>query len=254
MKKFYWVHKDYKNDGLNSLARRVTEHNTADLLLSNREVHYRYELPDDDTECRDVGLIQLCEPQSKFPYTVQDVHVVNDIFNYNLYFKNNTEPDIEIPDKLKGTFDCLVSLAAGQMIEINSKETEIYNGNHYVIDISPTAIHKTMGLYKDNVSDFQQLDIFNTDAVKDFLRSCKGTKGLFHVSNCFNYIVNSLIYDVNYRLEIQNRFIDALVEDKKEWYVSMYSADGTFYQCVNAEEVMNKKLDERFGVLPWINQ
>jgi len=248
------LHKEFDNDSLECLSRRVTEHNTADLLLENKEVFYSYDDPGELGEYREIGLIQLCEPQSKFPYTIEDVSVVNDIFNYNLYFQNNTEPTIQIPSELEGTFDILISLAAGDMPITNSEGIEFdeSKGTHYIIDISPTAIHKTMGLYKKLNTKFQQLDIFNMYAFESFLSSCEGNKGFINVSNCFNYIVNALIYDVNYRLKIQNDFIEVLANDNKEWYVTMYSADGTHYQCVKAEDIRNKKLDERFKVLPWI--
>ena len=258
MSNFYWVHKDYNNESLNAMARRLTEHNTANLICSNKTVHYVYQPPTDTTEYSEVGIIQLPDGSNNkdvsFPYTVQDVHVINDIFNYNLYFVNNTEPRLQIDQSLKGTFDCLVSLGAGSAAENNPIDCGLTTDNHYVIDISPTAIHKTMNLYKDTASAFEQLDVFNIQDVKAFLKRCQGSRGLFVVSNCFNYLVNSLLYDVSIRLELQNKFIDALVEDDKEWYVSIYTADGTHYHCVKASEIKDRKLDKRFEVLPWISK
>jgi hypothetical protein len=90
--------------------------------------------------------------------------------------------------------------------------------------------------------------------VKEFLKTCKGTRGFFVVSNCFCYIVNSLLYDVNLRLKIQNEFINVLANDDIEWYVSMFSADGTYYRCDRAIDIQNKILDKNFKELPWIKK
>jgi hypothetical protein len=256
MKKFYWIHKDYQNDSLNNLARRTVEYNTANLISDGFEIVYSYTLPIDNSSSDLVGRIEV-SPQAKekdFYYSVSDVNIINDIFNYNLYFVNNTEPPLIISNELYGTFNCLVSLAAGNMIERNPALIGLVGNNHYVIDISPTAIHKSMGLYKELSVDFMQVDIFNITAVKEFLKTCKGTRGFFVVSNCFCYIVNSLLYDVNFRLKIQNEFIEVLANDKIEWYVSMFTADGTYYHCNKAADIRNKNLDKQFEALPWIKQ
>jgi hypothetical protein len=63
----------------------------------------------------------------------------------------------------------------------------------------------------NNLNESDKLDIFNEVAVDNFLSKCEGTRGFFVISNCFMYIVNSLIYDVNLRLKIQNQFIKQLV-------------------------------------------
>jgi hypothetical protein len=141
------------------------------------------------------------------------------------------------------------------VIENNPLDIGLVGENHYVIDISPTALHKMLGLnlYKETREQFINLDIFNKHAVDEFLNNCKGTRGFFAISNCFMYIVNSLIYDVNIRLKIQNTLIERLASDKIEWYVTINSADGIFYPCVKASDIVNKKLDNRFGVFPWIN-
>jgi len=255
MKKFYWVHKDYNNESLNSLARRVTEYNTADLLADNFQVCYTETVPTDGSDYAYIGKLQIVGGVlDHFPYTVEDIHIVNDIFNYNLFFKQNTEDQLIIPNEMKGTFDCLVSLAAGQMVEMHPKEIGLATDNHYIIDISPTAIHQTMNLYKDVTSQFELLDIFNIDHVKEFLKKCKGTCGLFVVSNCFNYIVSSLLYDVEMRLHLQNKFIQALIDDDKEWYVTIFSADGSNYSLTKAEDISNKQLNTGFEVLPWIKK
>jgi hypothetical protein len=256
MKKFYWIHKDYQNESLNNLARRVVEYNTATLISDGFEILYSYAPPEDNSPSDIVGRIEVSPEadEKDFHYSVSDVNVINDIFNYNLYFVNNTESPLMIPAELYGTFDCLVSLAAGDMIERNPKLIGLVGDNHYVIDISPTAIHKSMGLYKDSSLEFIKVDIFNISEVKEFLKNCKGTRGFFVVSNCFCYIVNSLLYDVNFRLKIQNEFIEVLANDKIEWYVSMFSADGTHYHWDKASDIRNKNLDKHFGALPWIKK
>lgn len=256
MKKFYWIDKDYQNESLNNLAKRVVEYNTASLISDGFEIVYSSSAPLDNSISCEVGRIEVSQQadEKEFYYSVADVNIINDIFNYNLYFVNNTENPLMITNELRGTFDCLVSLAAGNMIERNPELVGLVGDNHYVIDISPTAIHKSMGLYKDMSLDFIQVDIFNIDAVKEFLKTCKGTRGFFVVSNCFCYIVNSLLYDVNFRLKMQNEFIEVLANDKIEWYVSMFSADGTYYHCNKASDIRNKNLDKQFEALPWINQ
>jgi hypothetical protein len=252
MKKFYWVEKDYCNRSLNGLAQRLAEYFTADLLLAEYDVGYLTQVPV-NAEYAMVGQVGISAKarEKNFGFLVSDTHLINDIFNYNIYFPQNTEI-LDIAPELKGTFDCLVSLAAGKMIETNPVDVGLTTTNHYVIDISPTAIHKSMDLYKNTVTNFIQLDIFNGDAVKSFLNTCKGTKGFFVVSNCFRYIVNSLLYDVELRLQMQNKFIKILADDKIDWYVTMFTADGTYYPCVRARDIQDKQLDERFKVLPWI--
>jgi len=252
MKKFYWVEKDYNNRSLNCLAQRVAEYYTADLLLDNYEVAYTTEIPN-DAEYAIVGQfgISAQAKEKNFYFFVHDTHLINDIFNYNIYFPQNTE-HLEISSGLKGSFDCLVSLGAGNMITTNPVDIGLTTANHYVIDISPTAIHKSMNLYKDSATNFTQLDIFNLEAVKSFLSTCNGTRGFFVVSNCFRYIINSLLYDVELRLKMQNDFINILANDKIDWYVTMFTADGTYYPCVRAKDIQDKKIDNRFKVLPWI--
>lgn len=244
MKKFYWISKDYYNNGLNELAKRLTEYRTAELLGAGYTVMYSYTLVDPQYEQSVIGKIMD-------DYTVADSYLINDILNFNLYFTDTTENQIECGSHF-GSFDCLVSLASGETVKKNPTAIGLTAGHHYVIDISPTAIHKSLGLYKELSVDYTQLDIFNIAAVKEFLSTCKGTKGFFVVSNCFCYIVSSLVHDVHLRLEMQNKFIDTLANDKIDWYVKMLSADGTFYECVRAKEIVNKKLDEKFKVLPWI--
>ena len=246
-RRFYFIEKDYQNESLNNMARRVTEYNAAELIKNDYQIIYSKTEPTDGSPFQEIGKIAW-----QLPYLVTDIHAVNDIFNYNLYFVDNTEHPLNVKEHY-GTFDCLVSLASGQMPENNPKSIGL-NGNHYVVDISPTAIHKTLGLYKEQRLEIKQLDIFNIEAVKEFLSTCVGTKGFFVVSNCFMYIINALLYDVNLRLKIQNEFIKTLAEDKIDWYVAMVSADGQDFNCIRAKDVMDKQLDKGFKALPWINQ
>ena len=241
--KICWLAKDYQNDSLNTLAKRVTEFHTAMLLNDNFDVEYSCEKTT-DTQI-EIGKLFLDKE-----YTVNDLHVVNDILNFNVYYDQNTEVSTVVNTQHYGTFDCLVSLAAGNKPNDTPKNIGLTTNNHYIIDISPTAIHKSFGIHKD-ISSFTQLDIFNIQAVKEFLASCSGTKGLFVVSNCFVYYPSCLIYDVKLRLQAQEQFINALANDKIDWYVEMVAADGTGYGCVNAKDVRSN-LDTRFGVLPWI--
>jgi hypothetical protein len=240
---FTWIHKEYPNDSLKNLAKRVTEYHTACLFSTDSSVEYHYE--GDGIE---IGRLFLNPQAPKF--TIEDIHVLNDLFNFNVYFTENTE-DRTIANADTGEFDCLVSLASGDKVNTNPEDIGLKNGNHYVIDISPTAIHKALNIYK-NISSFTQLDIFNPTAVKEFLNTCKGTRGLFTVSNCFLYVVSSLIYDVQLRLDLQNKFIQVLADDKIEWYVNMLGADGTNYSFVRAKDIVNKQLDTKFKILPWI--
>ena len=252
MKKFCWIEKDYQNTSLNNLAQRVTEYFTGDLLLDGYEVEYSNS-PMPDAENYPVGKIGISPKAAAlgFDYTVADLHVINELFNLNLYFPMNTEKRLEVGEHY-GTFDCLVSLAAGNMIENNPVDIG-FNGEHYVIDISSTAITETMKLYK-NTSGYQQVDLFNLSSVEQFLKDCKGTKGMFVVSNCFHYIVSSLVYDVELRLKAQNDLMKLLANDKIDWYVSMLTADGEYIACASAKELQDKKLDPRYFVLPWINK
>lgn len=243
-KRFFWLPKDYGNRSLNEIAKSLAEYNTAQLFLKGYEVHFSNE------KIENVWQAEIGDLFLNGDMSVADLHLVNDIINLNVYFSKNNEDRVSISNDLKGTFDCLVSLAAGSKIETNPIDIDL-KGTHYVIDVSPTALHKSFELYRD-VTSYTQLDIFNKEAVKEFLSSCVGTKGFFTVSNCFLYIANSLIYDVKSRLEAQNKFIEILANDKIDWYVEIVTADGLFYNCVSAREIVNKELDKRFGVLPWI--
>jgi hypothetical protein len=249
MKKFYFVDKDYQNESLNNMAKRITEYNAAEII--NKYDFNFTNLPPNNSEWHEIGKIFM---KPDLPFIVTDLYIVNDIFNYNVFFEKNTSSRIVIPENLYGTFDCLVSLAAGDMIKNNPLDIGLVGENHYIIDISPTALHKIIGLnlYKETRDQFINLDIFNENAIDKFLNSCKGTRGFFDISNCFMYIVNSLIYDVKLRLKMQNILIDRLANDKIEWYVNINSADGIFYPCVKASDIVNKKLDTRFEVFPWI--
>jgi hypothetical protein len=230
------------------MAKSITEYNTAFLLNKWYEVFYCANGAESHLEQAEVGSLF---PTTDLDYTVKDIHIVNDIFNFNAYFTKNTEDRIQVPGEHYKTFDCLVSLAAGDKVDKNPIDIGLLEDNHYVVDISPTAIHKSMGIYKE-ISSYTQLDIFNDYELKKFLSTCKGTKGFFVVSNCFLYCVSALIYDVKLRLEMQNKFIEILANDKIDWYVEMDSADGEFFDCVRAKDIQNKKLDKRFKALPWI--
>jgi hypothetical protein len=163
MKKFYWIHKDYQNESLNNLARRMVEYNTADLLSNGYEVFYTDTIPTDGSEYEYAG--KLAVGNFSIDYSVADIPVINDMFNYHLYFPTNTQDPLRIPADVKGTFDCLVSLAAGNMIETTPIDIGLQGANHYVIDISPTAIHKSMGLYKELSKEFIVLYILNSYSV-----------------------------------------------------------------------------------------
>jgi hypothetical protein len=256
MKKFYWIEKDYQNNSLNNLARNLTEYYTADLLSQEYDVCYSQVAPTDNSQYYPIGKLGISSKafEKNFDFHVSDTHIINSIVNYNLYFKNNTEEQLSIPVNLKGTFDCLVSLASGNMVETNPNDIGLQGHNHYVIDISPTAIHQTMGLYRDSASKFTTLDLFDITAVKKFISECQGTRGFFVISNCFFYIISSLIYDVQLRLKMQNELIEILANDKIEWYVSIYTADGIHHRCISASELINQSLDERFYIFPWIQK
>jgi hypothetical protein len=256
MKKFYWIEKDYQNRSLNNLAQNLAEYYTADLLLQDYDVYFSKEIPVDGSEYHEIGKLGIHQRAFEigFNYHINDLKVINGILNYNLYFQKNTEERLSIPENEKGTFDCLVSLAAGDMIYTNPDDVGLKSKNHYVIDISPIAIHKSMNLYKESVSNFFQLDLFDIESVKTFLDGCEGTKGFFLVSNCFMYIISSLVYDVRLRLEMQNKFIEALSNHKIDWYVSIYTADGTHYSFIRAKELKDKTLDQRFNIFPWIKK
>jgi hypothetical protein len=249
MEKIYLIEKDYQNESLNNLARRLAEYHLAELSLEGIDVQYSTSIPSDNSRFIEIGKLSQRE---EVPFTVNDLHIINDIFNYNLYFENNNDPVLSVGEH-RGTFDCLVSLAAGKMVESNPDSIGL-TGNHYIIDISPTAIHVSMGIYKNINALYSQVDIFNKQSVKEFLATCEGSKGFFVISNCFMYIVNSLLYDVKLRLKMQNELIDILANDKIDWYVFINTADGISYPCVSAKELQNKKLDNRFKILPWINQ
>lgn len=251
MKKFIWIEKDYNNRSLNNLAKNITEYNTAMLLNRGFEVEYETKVSADDDHAV-VGTLFANSPLSA--YTVEDLEVINMLSDFNIYFKHNTEDLFDIGEH-KGTYDCLVSLAAG---DISTKLPDHIGGvdNHYIVDISSTAIKNSNKYFKNffekEVTNFQQLDFFNTANVKDFLSNISGTKGLFIVSNCFCYAPTSLFYDTEVRLKKQNEFINLLVDDKIDWYVDIVTADGATFRNIAARDLLDYKMTNKLKVLPWI--
>ena len=246
MKKFIWKDCDYANRSLNSMAKSITEYHTAMLFNENIQVDYSY------TTGVDIGTLFL--HASAKGTTVENLDLTNALIDIDIHFKNNTENKITFPKELQGTFDCLVSLAAGSNFVQEVKDIGNIN-NHYIVDISPTAIRETMKLstmLKSDITDFVQLDYFNINSVKEFLRTVKGTRGFFTLSNVFCYAPTSLLYDVNLRIQHQNNLIELLANDKTEWYVSILTANGENFDCINVNELRNQKVDDKFKVLPWI--
>jgi hypothetical protein len=251
MEKFIWIEKDYKNRSLNNLAKNITEYNTSMLINRGFEVNYGSKSLT-NTEHAVVGTLFVMTPLSN--YTVEDLEVLNMLSDYNIYFKYNTEDLVNVREH-KGTYDCLVSLAAG---DISTKLPDHIGGvkNHYIVDISSTAIKKSneyfRNFFETEVTDYQQLDFFNIENVKEFLSKIDGTKGLFVVSNCFCYAPTSLFYDTEVRLRKQNEFIELLANDKIDWYVDIVTADGVTFRNVSAKTLLNHTMTDKLKVLPWI--
>ena len=246
MKRFIWKNRDYNNRSLNAMAKSITEYHTAMLFNENIQVDYSY------TTGVDIGTLFL--HTSAKGITVENLDLTNALIDIDVHFKNNTEHKISFPKELQETFDCLVSLASGSNFAQEVKDIGNIN-NHYIVDISPTAIRETMKLstmLKSNITDFVQLDYFNINSVKEFLKTLKGTRGFFTLSNVFCYAPTSLLYDIKLRIQHQNKLIELLANDKIEWYVSILTATGKHYDCINVNNLRNQKVDDTFKVLPWI--
>jgi hypothetical protein len=237
--KFYWIHKDYSNPSLNYISQRLVEFYTAE-LIQIYDVEYVYDNKGFEN-FSEVGRIFLDKD-----YTVQDLHVLNSIMNYNVYFKVNTEPDIELKEDIP-LLDCFVSMASGIV-----KNKKLLDLNRYIIDISPRALEFTKEFLSIPESNFFQLDVFDKEQVKNFLSTVEGQVGLIYISNCFLYIPNCILYDINLRIKKQNEFLEVLKNDKVKWYVNMVSANGETFYNVDANSIPKIVLDERFKVLPWI--
>jgi hypothetical protein len=164
-----------------------------------------------------------------------------------VYFKINTEDELKLDRSIEG-LDVVVSLAAGELTDNALKKL-----TRYVIDISPMAIEKSKQFLDVPESNFYQLDIFDIVKVQSFLRSITGTIGIFNVSNCFLYIPNCLLFDVQFRIAKQNQFINCLKNDTRTWYVNMVSATGEHYNNVNVKDIPEIKITDQFKVLPWIS-
>lgn len=238
--KFNWVEHDYNNNSINNLSRNITEFNTAMMFSKGIEVTYN------NGDGHKIGTLF----PNQAPFTVDDTHIVNKILNYNIYFKTNTEDRVNVPDNHYGTFDTLVSLASGDKSETTISDIGL-NGKQYIIDISPTAIHESV-IHK-NKSQHVQVDLFDSDSVRKFLNNINGNKGLFIVSNCFLYIISSLVYDTKKRYQLQNEFLKILANDKIDWYVEILTVDGKYFNCVRAKDLIDIGIDKRMGILPWIN-
>lgn len=239
MNKFYWIHKEFSNPSLNNISQRLVEFNTA-ILLNDFEVYYSYE--DNDYEFKaDVGTIFLNQP-----YTVSDVDIINSIMNYNVYFKTNTEPDIVLEKDIEN-LDCFVSMAAGQV-----QNEKLINLKRYIIDISPRALEFSKKFLSVPESNFYQVDLFSSKQVEEFLNKIEGNTGLIFISNCFLYIPNCILFDINLRIQKANEFLNLLRNDKINWYVNMVTPNGNSLYNISVSEVQDIKLDERFKILPWI--
>lgn len=241
-KKFNWVEHDYNNDSINNLSRNITEFNTAMLYSKGIEVTYNQ-----GPEGFQIGTLF----PNQAPFTVNDINIVNKILNYNIYFKSNTEDRVNLPKEHYGTFDALVCLASGDKSQTTLDDIGL-QGKQYIIDISPTAIHESI-IHK-NKSEHMQVDLFDAICVKDFLTKVEGTKGLFIVSNCFLYVISSLVYDTKKRYELQNDLLKVLAEDKIDWYVEIVTVDGKYYNCISAQELIDIGIDKKMEILPWMKK
>lgn len=239
-KDFYWIHKDYNNSSLNNIARRLVEYHTAN-LIQEYNVHYVYDYQDYEN-FSEVGRIFLDED-----YTVKDTHIINSLVNYNVYFKVNTEEDIKLCESITD-LDFIVSLAAGDL-----KDSKLLKLKRYIIDISPRAIKKSKEFLDVPQSSFYQVDVFDDNQLSEFLKQIKEQTGLMYVSNCFLYIPNCILFDIQHRIEKQNQFLSCLRNDSRTWYVNMISANGDHFYNLNVDNIPEIVLDNRFGVLPWIS-
>jgi len=250
-KSFLWKKRDYNNRSLNSLSKNITEYNTAELFYNKYKVFYEHSPYNDCLSADEGTILPLTELDY---YTVADIEVTNFLSDYNIYMNQNTEPLISGIDEFIGKFDCLVTTASGNLPELLPDKIGL-KGNHYIVDISSEAIkqsHKHFSMLEKEVTKWEQLDFFNTKNVVDFLKTVNGNVGLFMVSNSFCYIQTSLLYDIKLRLQYQNNFIHALINDKIEWFVDIMTVNGQYFKCVPAVELANYQLSKDFMVLPWI--
>lgn len=236
---FFWIHKDYDNESLNNIAKRLVEYHTAN-LIQDFNVHYVYQ-DEGYQHSAPVGKIFLDEP-----YLVSNPEIINTLMNYNVYFKSNTEDPISLHKPING-LNFIVSLAANDL-----KDEHLRSLKRYIIDISPRALEKSKAFLDVPTTNFYQIDIFDQVQVKEFLKTIDGDVGLMYVSNCFLYIPNCILYDIYYRLEKQNQFLDCLRNDSRKWYVNMCSANGEDFYNIDVDDLPNATIDERFKILPWI--
>lgn len=223
----------------------IAEYNTAILLGQNSSIEYSHNTG--------VEIGKLFLNNGAPDWTVENTEVINFISDHNIYFKQNTE--VEIDNIKNSEFDCLVTLASGNSF-YSIPDKIGFQGHHYVVDISPTAIKESNkildSLFVKYKSEFYQLDFFNIDNVKKFLQNVKGTKGLLILSNCFCYMPTALIYDTEARLDKQNEMLEVLANDKIDWHVDIMSATGKTYRNVSVKQLLNEPMPDDFKVLPWI--
>lgn len=250
-KTFTWVPKDYNNRSLDNLSKNITEYNTTMLIANGFGVQFgEHSLIEGKHAV--YGTLFVNTPIDY--YTVEDLKVVNFLSEHNVYFKHNTEEVLDVGYH-KDTYDCLVSLAAGNSpVKLIDQIGEI--SKHYIVDISTTAIKETNFYFSEffvkEKTEFEQLDFFNLDNVQKFLNKVEGSKGLIIISNCFCYAPTSLLYDTKLRLKHQNALMELLAADKIEWYVDILTADGITYRNILAKNLVNQKIDVRLNIIPWI--
>jgi hypothetical protein len=276
--KFGWIIKPFENRSIKNLCYNLSEYTTAELLSKNIEVRifnseieainddvnlfaeigtlFLYELY--DTITQDTKLFNI----NKSNFLIFDrhnllnnLHKINEAVDHRNFFIENTE-EFKYTYTDRGTvYDCCVCSAAGNtptkvLDNVNLSSTGII----YVVDINQQALD----LARTKITDtsrfrFVHLDLFNTDGVEEFLKTITSKNNLWFVSNIFNYVNTSLIYDYSLRFSKQQEFINSLAADNNNWDISIYTADCNAIQNTPASQLVNLDKTIDLEILPWVS-
>jgi len=276
--KFGWVINSIDNRSIENLCFNLTEYVTAELLSQNIKVEIfksKQDAIDNNVNMfAEIGTLfsdsiydQLNKDTIAFDINtseflifdqyniLKNLHRINEAVDHRNFFVENTE-EFENTYIDKGIiYDCCVCSAAGDtpnkiLNSVNLKPESII----YVVDINSQALELAKTKIK-NLSQFRfvHIDLFDTDRVKEFLKSVTSKNNLWFVSNIFNYVNTSLIYNYDLRFHKQQEFINLLASENTDWDISIYTTDCRGFQNTPSRQLSELKSTIDLKILPWVS-
>ena len=276
--KFGWVITSINNRSIESLCFNLTEYVTAELLSQNINVEMfkskQDAIDNNVNKFAEIGTLfsdsiydQINEDTISFDINnseflifdqhniLKNLYRINEAVDHRNFFVENTE-EFENTYIDKGiSYDCCVCSAAGDtpnkiFNSVKLKPESII----YVVDINSQALELAKTKIK-NLSQFRfvHIDLFDTARVKEFLKSVTSQNNLWFVSNIFNYVNTSLIYDYDLRFHKQQEFINLLAAENNNWDISIYTTDCRGFQNTPSRQLSKLKNTIDLEILPWVS-